>query len=202
MPDIETEWAGILIKTRDSDSKAFPGLVRTALGRINSRPVGRNLLDEIVSMIDTDAFRNRPYLVAIAPKPSVKNRFGPFRWRTYEPGSTTRTGSDQKASDGTGSISLILWDPKATDTPDGARPPFIALAHELIHCMHNLKGTSHLLPGEDSKKTDEMMVTGLRGYEQQPISENRIRAEHGIAYRNSYYGQCSYEEGHVDESAF
>jgi hypothetical protein len=42
---------------------------------------------------------------------------------------------------------------------------------------------------------------GLRGYEDAPISENRIRREHGIAYRSSYSGKCSREEGSPDEDA-
>jgi len=43
-----------------------------------------------------------------------------------------------------------------------------------------------------------MRVTGLKGFEQEPISENRIRGEHGIAYRVSYHGKCSALEGAPD----
>ncbi|MDT7953667.1 MAG: M91 family zinc metallopeptidase [Acetobacteraceae bacterium] len=105
------------------------------------------------------------------------------------------------AKNGTGTVSAIKWDPASTETPDGARPPYIALAHELIHCMHNLKGTSYMT-GIGDVKVDEMMVTGLKGYEQQPVSENRIREEHGVHYRSSYHGQCSAAEGAPDVNAF
>jgi len=200
MPDTQTQWDGIIIRTKATDSNAFVGLVQAALNKIYSKPVGKNLIDAIVA----DAGKRKfGYTVCIMPKASRKNSFGPLiRWRTYEKGSVTRVGSEQAASDGTGAVSSIQWDPETKDTPDGARPPFIALAHELIHCMHNLKGTSHLIGGDDEKKRDEMMVTGLRGYEQEPISENRIRAEHNVVYRNSYHGKCSYADGSVDANAF
>src|SRR5262245_48246785 len=52
--------------------------------------------------------------------------------------------------------------------------------------------------GEAGKDADEMKVVGLRGYEQEPITENRIRAEHGLPYRNSYAGRCSAVDGTPD----
>jgi len=200
MPDTATKWPGIIIRTKATDSKLFDGLVTTALAKIDSKPVGHLLLTTIAAEI---AKAKWGYIVCIMPKPSVKNSFGPLiRWRTYEAGSVTKAASDQNAADGTGAVSAITWDPKNEDTPDGSRPPYIGLAHELIHCMYNLLGTSHLLAGEDGKKLDEMRVTGLRGYENQPISENRIRHEHGIAYRTSYDGRCSKAEGKPDKNAF
>lgn len=36
-----------------------------------------------------------------------------------------------------------------------------------------------------------MQVVGMQGYEQLPISENRIRAEHGLPYRVSYNDRCT-----------
>jgi hypothetical protein len=200
MPDTNTKWAGLIIRTKATDSKLFVGLVTDALDKINSKPVGKALLDTIAAEVGKAKFG---YTVCIMPKASIKNSFGPLiRWRTYEKGSVTVTGNEEAASNGTGAISSIKWDPKNEETPDGSRPPFIALAHELIHCMHNLLGTSHIIGGDDAKKLDEMRVTGLKGYEQEPISENRIRKEHGIAYRNSYSGKCSKEEGTPDKAAF
>jgi hypothetical protein len=114
----------------------------------------------------------------------------------------TKAASDQNAADGTGAVSSISWDPKNEATPDGSRPPYIGLAHELIHSLYNLLGTSHLLAGEDGKTLDEMRVTGLKGYEGMAISENRIRKEHGITYRSSYSGPCSAADGKPDKAAF
>jgi len=198
MADTQTAYAGIIIRTKNTDSKAFVQLVNAALAKIDSKPVGKALLAGIVAQQAKAKFG---YTVCIMPKESVKHSFGPLiRWRTYEGGSVTKSGNDQSSSDGTGAISSIKWDPKNTDTPDGARPPFIALAHELIHCLYNLAGTSNLINGDVGKKQDEMRVTGLRGFEQEAISENKIRGEHGIAYRVSYHGKCSALEGSPDEA--
>ncbi len=198
MTDTATKWAGIIIRTKATDSKAFIGLVNAALDKINSKPVGKSLLDSIANEVGKVKFG---YTVCIMPKNSVKKTFGPLiKWRVYEKGAVTKAASDQDASDGTGAVSSIKWDPKTPQTPDGARPPFIALAHELIHALHNLEGNS-ILSGVDFKKKDEMRVTGLQGYEQEPISENRIRYEHGVAYRCSYHGICDALEGTPDTAA-
>jgi hypothetical protein len=200
MPDTPTHWAGIIIRTKATDSKAFVGLVQAALAKIDSKPVGRQLLTNIANEIGKAKFG---YSVCIMPKESVKKSFGPaIRWRTYAKGSVTRAGADDKASDGSGINSAIKWDPKSEDTPDGTRPPFIGLAHELIHCMFNLQGTSILTSGSDGLKRDEMRTTGLQGFENEPISENRIRQEQGIAYRCSYFGKCSKLEGTPDATLF
>ncbi len=144
------------------------------------------------------------------PKRSIKQStlLGRIRWRNYEPGSVTNASNEARASTPNhGSVSAIRWDPVHTSTPDGSRPPFIALAHELIHAWRNLCGNSYLSAGrgtlaakftgggEATKNADEMKVVGLRGFEQEPITENRIRAEHGLPYRNSYTGRCSAAEG-------
>jgi len=205
MPDTATAFNGIIVRTKATDSKAFVQHVTDALAKINSKPVGQQLLAGISAEIGKLKFG---YLVCVMPKASVKNSFGPLiRWRTYEKGSVTLTSDENNACNGVGSVSGIRWDPKSTDTPDGARPPWVGLAHELIHCYHNLRGTSHLLgqgtmSTEDMKKLDEMRVVGLRGYEMEPICENRIRREHGIALRKSYHGRCSKAEGAPDKSLF
>lgn len=205
MADTATPHNGIIIRTGANDSAGFPQMVLDALATINSKPVGASLLAGISAEIAKVKFG---YLVCIMPKSSTKHSFGPLiRWRTYEQGSVTMSTSDANSCNGIGAPSVIKWDPKTTETPDGARPPWVALAHELIHCYHNLRGTSHLIATatsstDDEKKLDEMRVVGLRGYEMEPICENRIRKEHGVALRVSYYGKCSKDEGRPDKTLF
>lgn len=196
MPDTHTRFDGIIIRTRETDSKSFVQKVIAALETIYSKPVGKKLLNEIVARVGKQKFG---YTVCIMPQTSVKQSFGLIRWRKYEKGSVTITGSDSDASTpGVGAVSCIRWDPVHYNTPDGSRPPFIGLAHELIHCYHNLRGTSTLVRGEEGKKEDEMRVVGLRGYENEPISENLIRREHQLPYRTSYYQRCSAQDGAPD----
>ncbi len=68
-------------------------------------------------------------------------------------------------------------------------PTWIALAHELIHALHHLSGTTYsdkvvAAGGEVSR--EEMATTGLGVYANARISENAIRAEAGLALRTHY----------------
>jgi hypothetical protein len=86
-------------------------------------------------------------------------------------------------SGGIGSPSVVSWNPGKFNTPDGHRPPFIGLAHELVHALHNLEGNTSRVPD-----VDERRVTGLYPFEHRPITENSIRADHNIPARASYSG--------------
>jgi hypothetical protein len=218
MPDFKTPYAGIIIRTRDGvDSDKFPRMVRTALFMINSEPTGRRLLELIVARAGQAMFGNASaghlaYTVCIMPKKSIKHArlSGTIRWREYERGNVTLPSNEARASTpNQGTVSGIRWDPLHNSTPDGSRPPFIGLAHELIHAWRNLYGISYIRMGtgtlgtnfnnsEDATNVDEMKVVGLRGFEQELITENRIRKEHGLPYRTSYFGRCSAAEGAPD----
>lgn len=93
-------------------------------------------------------------------------------------------GAQMRFLDGDiGSPSMIRWNPGKYDSPDGHRPPFIGLAHELIHALRSLKGATAVYA-----EADERAVTGLHPYPAGPITENAIRADHGIAPRSRYSG--------------
>ena len=213
MVTTQTKWNGVVIKTRPGDSKAFTGQVHAALDEIASQPAGKQLLQEIGDHQSNDKFG---YKVAIMPQASEKRQTLFGRPRTYADGNVTRSASDQKASTpGEGTVSSVKWNPQQTVTPDGKRPPFIGLAHEMIHAHNNLKGESSLIskpssstagmgaqgPGEtaqaktsrpaDPKIEDENKVVGLGKYADSaayPLTENTIRQEHGLPPRQAYSG--------------
>lgn len=189
MASVDTDWDGIVIVIDASTSSHFVGLVNSALAKIASKPVGKALLDgiEAKSAISYTSAGVK-FSVKILPQKSEKKSFLFKSWRVYQKGSVTFAMSDTKACDSTGVASAVKWDPQNKNAPDGARPPFIGLAHELIHCYYNLHGGS--LHNKTGKDQDEAQVVGLSGYEQNPISENRIRAEHNVPYRKQYNGQC------------
>jgi hypothetical protein len=92
----------------------------------------------------------------------------------------------QKEDDGipgVGCASVVRWIPNQWVTPDGQRPPYIGLAHELVHAWNNAQGTAVY-----DKARNEKIVTGLLPSNNNPITENAIRAEHKIQLRTSYSG--------------
>jgi Effector protein len=186
--DVVTRWDGLIIRPGPNDSKKFPGQVNAALEKIASTPTGNQLLNDIATHQGNDRFG---YKVAITANESQKNKrlFRPSR--QYQGGSVTTASSDTKASTpGDGTSSSIKWNPAQTDTPDGRRPVNIGLAHELIHARHNLKGESSLLNtgNGDPKIEDEHRVVGLGQFADEPITENKLRAEQKVPLRTQYSG--------------
>jgi hypothetical protein len=97
-----------------------------------------------------------------------------------EGGSRAVALREDLAISGAGSWSVCYWNACTYDTPLGKRPAFIGLAHELIHCMHNVEGVKK--PGYDE---EERFTVGIGPYVAEIISENTIRAEHGVAARSA-----------------
>jgi hypothetical protein len=84
---------------------------------------------------------------------------------------------------GVGCASVVRWIPNQWVTPDGKRPPFIGLAHELVHAWNNALGTAVY-----DKSKNEKIVTGLLSSNNNAVTENSIRTEHKIGPRTSYSG--------------
>ena len=83
-----------------------------------------------------------------------------------------------------GCVSAITWNANVIVTPDGARPSFIGLAHELIHAYYSLLGE-----GITNTKAEEYSTVGLASHlSTREFTENAIRAEHGLPIRMTYIG--------------
>ena len=193
--DTPTRWSGVVIRTKPTDSKSFPEQVNQALRTIASKPVGAQLLNSIAQSgqhAGTGAPASFGYKVCIKPADSTKTTGLLGGTRKYVGTNVTLAASDTHASTpGRGSVSAVKWNPDQKETPDGKRPPLIGLAHELEHARRNLYGESHLTassvsPGESYRRVDEHQVVGLAPYAGLPITENKIRAEHGIPPRTEY----------------
>jgi hypothetical protein len=182
---------GIAIATY-GDPGSFADVVNDALREIGSRPIGRMLLSSIeldgpappanangvkVTIRDAARFAGRSNV-------SIRANEANGCWQASQGAST----------EGPGTFSIIHWDPNIKQTPDGVRPPFIGLAHELIHARRNLLGIGYL----NDNKTEERHTVGLSllgssvGVTQHDrrrlgaITENDIREEHGIEPRMKY----------------
>lgn len=181
--DTQTDFDGIIIRLRSpNESVMFPQLVKDALASINSKPAGKTLLSEIVKLKGKKKFGYtvcimRPGGLSIADKNNGK---GP-QWSS---GSIAKRSNEADACNGTGTVTAVTWNANIIETPDGSRPSFVALAHELVHALYNLKGEAYADASDEEYRTVGLApVANARA-----VSENKIRAEHGVPLRAAYTG--------------
>jgi len=163
----------------------FPLTVIEALGQINSKPVGAKLLKAIAdSKVKAGAdgwkvriSRSNATIHVVIGQPGQE-------------GGSKAAGADESkakivdegtAKSGAGTRAYCVWNPNIFNTPNGARPAFIGLAHELIHCYHMVTGT--MKHGYDD---EEKFTVGLDPHAAQEITENAIRREHTVPMRTQY----------------
>ena len=60
--------------------------------------------------------------------------------------------------------------------------PYITLGHELIHALHFLTGTY-----SGDVKSEEYVTVGIKGYQAQEFTENKLRMEAGLKPRTKYF---------------
>ncbi len=77
---------------------------------------------------------------------------------------------------GRGSVCIVNF--HNSQVPQKDRP-YIYLAHELIHCLHSLKGTKH-------RENDEPATIGLNEYANDPLTENQFLTDYGFQRRTHY----------------
>jgi hypothetical protein len=169
-------YPGIMIDDQGLAS-TFLLTCKEALGIIASKPLGLRLLQEISA--------RTPVFNPWAGKIKIYRATLPID----QGGSKAAPVSEANAKNGTGSSSGVAWNSNVFAIPDqGQRPPFIGLAHELIHAWHN---------GYGIKKADyddeENFTVGLKQYMMPDaaavpatITENMIRLEHGVPIRHRY----------------
>ncbi|MCF6776536.1 M91 family zinc metallopeptidase [Thiotrichales bacterium 19X7-9] len=80
-------------------------------------------------------------------------------------------------------VITVCWNPNHIHAEGGIeRPPFIGLAHELIHAWHIINGDSF-----EEHRSEELATVGLLEFEKsRNINENKIRQEHNLPFRTSY----------------
>ncbi|ADX47300.1 hypothetical protein Acav_3399 [Paracidovorax avenae ATCC 19860] len=196
-----------------STSPSFRRDVKEALEKIDSRPSGSRLLQQIeglatrekkVTIVEAQAGQAPVARPRLTPSQIHKLPSSPTQSQFEETLLKNAGGSNWRKTRGT--ASEIPWN-KYTAEPEvdsrgvpieGANPAnaFITLAHELVHAKHHLAGTMMYGGGPvtreaSSSRTDagreELRAVGLGEYAStgEP-SENSIRAEHGLPQRTSY----------------
>lgn len=181
MPDIATPYPGIIIRC-GADDLYYPGLVSAGLQTIAGKPVGYSLLRSIAKRAE----KAQDGFTVVIKKPASHLEPDPTNPAMFVNTWTNKAVrfNEDNACNGTGTRTAVSWNPNILTSPDGSRPPFIALAHELIHALNNLRGTAY----KDTRK-EEYCTVGLGEYaHRRKRNENAIRAEHGVAARTQYQG--------------
>jgi hypothetical protein len=174
-----TNYPGIRIDDPGGAS-TFALTCRDALDRIVSMPVGRRMLQEICQYAPT--FNPWGGCVKILRANVMTVQIGR---PGEEGGSKCAAVNEVNAKNGTGSGSGVHWNPNIWTVPgQGMRPPYIGLAHELVHAWHNARGTK-----KGDYDEEEQFTVGLGQYaiaDANMITENRIRLEHNVGLRHQY----------------
>jgi hypothetical protein len=198
--DTQTQYPGIIIRMKSAnESVVYPTLVTQALAQIAMFPTGNKLLTGITALANKAQFG---YTVCIMRadmtydpcfKVKIEKLTGDEYYKVGWKGTNvaTRGNENYAITPGVGSVTAIKYNPNMIDTPDGKRPSWVALAHELIHAYYNLKGKA--LPSGKVQNVyglveqEEMATVGLGGYGRS-VTENKIRAEAHLPTRTTYGG--------------
>ena len=188
MPDTPTNYPGIIIRMKQaSDSVMFPVLVQLSLQEIATLATGRKLLTGLSNRVGNAKFG---YTVCIMRADMTYDSGCVTKWKGTN--VATRGNELDATTRGKSSITAIKYNANMIDTPDGKRPSWVGLAHELIHAYYNLKGKG--LPGgtimnvNGMVEREEMATVGLGPGPHRSITENQLRQEANLPLRTTYGG--------------
>lgn len=188
MPNVDTPYddcQGLIIRTDPAKNPTFALTVKEQLDLIASKPFGKKLLDRIEKSKTKAKFG---FKVCIQRADNTVDLTGDdAKWNG---GNVCVRTSEADACNGKGSTCAIKYNPNVFKTPDGERPPWVGLAHELCHALHNLEGNAI-----SNTAKEEHMTVGLGDYaegesedDKNLITENKIRKEHKLKARKNYTG--------------
>nr|WP_076588712.1 M91 family zinc metallopeptidase [Vibrio ostreicida] len=108
--------------------------------------------------------------------PSKQAKFAPKGCPFWMAGGSHNAAADPKAATNSfGSVCFMHFSNVQVMTRKGEKAdPYVVLAHELIHSLHCLQGTT--IDGKD----EELWTTGLGKYADNPMSENAFRRQFGV----------------------
>ncbi|MFZ6648539.1 M91 family zinc metallopeptidase [Undibacterium sp. TJN25] len=208
------DYPGIACKYDTSANPFFVPIVREALGKIAESATGVKLLDLIAKASPRQRADFAPSInVMVVPEamtfvqnghkavffsgggmkknlvPSNDPRHqapaeAPDGCQFYKLGGSKNAAKDANASttQGQGSVCTMYFTNVEVMTSKGeSARPYIVLAHELIHSYHCLYGI------KKDGKDEELCTTGIEGFEDQDITENKIREELKIQKRIAYF---------------
>jgi len=187
----------------------------SALYKLNSGKVGSALLQEIKNLtVDGKFITIKVSYGETSAIPRLTQKQALLHGVSESP--TDREHNDiatrlpQKLSfgrKGQGVGSLVFFNPKISakivngipERDEDESVSFVSLGHELIHSYRMMKGT--FTGGLDNRYDfnsrayeEEARAVGIGVYGQEPITENAIRAEHGLPLRAQYASKENQKE--------
>lgn len=164
----------------------FARTVIAALNRLWAEATGKRLLQGIdQSGAPTSKFLDNA--IVLIKHPQTRDTIsGELRPNTAdEYGNRAVAANEMTAKGGGGCGSAVFFNPAVEVIPgQGARPPFIGLAHEMVHAWHNAMGTK-----KDTYDNEESFTVGLGAWARPDpslITENRIRLDYDLSIRHKY----------------
>jgi len=181
--------------------------MESALMKIYSRPKGKRLIDEITQLAGEDKKirmcidYERPTLTFGQLNDQQRREndvdmFSPIYIDVLSAELISHKRGWFRKGEGVGSS--IRWNPNQQGESDKERLPesewasasFVGLAHELVHSLRMLKGTSTSNEFNQFPKShgidEERRAVGVGRHHFRHLSENSIRKEHGIPPRQSF----------------
>lgn len=185
----------------------------SALQTIKSKPVGKNLLLSLLYLSNED----RRVIIVVKgqltdgtssfPSQSQLRRFNVANNpgdRLYQTLSNMMSTVNPNGQPSEGCSAVVQFNPYNSIHIDNEGYPvpvsttqhnFVSLAHELIHALHTMNGTalnrdsiaSDVFYRGSGTRREEERAVGLGRFEREAISENKIRQEHGLRIRRSYF---------------
>lgn len=182
--DTPTGFPGVIIRMRsEKESAYFPTLALEALAKINSKPVGKIMLEQIVAREHKKKFGYTVCIMRPAGLGIVDDK--QTDQKKWNGGSMAKRINENDACDSSiGTPTQVLWNANIIETPDGSRPSFISLAHELVHALYNLRGEAFKDTSAEEYRTVGLAPVANARF----VTENKIRAEHNLPRRDSYSG--------------
>lgn len=158
---------------RIEGSKAFTNQVERSLDALKKLPSGAALLAQLGQTGRQTVIRDLRRM-PISPE-EQQNAYVRSLHPGGEEAASLKPGTREP---GPGADALVMWNPDFR--PEGFPQPLI-MGHELLHALHAHKGELDMQPKAEGRDAgiaqEELRTTGLPGFNDAPITENKLRAE-------------------------
>lgn len=203
-----SEFKGIGFNYDPQQQPFFKAMVKENLRALSLLPTGKGILKAIRDLKPAHRVKQWPSGVNVMMQPPLtktwntpglsgqlagritdQTKFDDFQKGKGRliPGISSKTSLQEDnrtaASNGTGSVCTLFYSNTEILSDEGTWfIPHITMGHELIHCLHGLKGIMN-----PDNRLEEYSTVGIKGYENNIYSENKLRKEAGFPLRTKYF---------------